>query len=422
MFEVTEQKVRLFFGCHHEWQFAEALGMSARQLTYLRNTLQQYPEELYRSSLIRKRRPGAYRKISAPRADLKEVQRRMARLLQARYRPPRNVHGFVPGRGIVTNAQPHAGKRCVLTIDLQDFFPSIGPRLVFNCLIGRPYHMSSPAALLCAQLSCYHDQLPQGAPSSPVLSNMVMSNLDQRLTRAAREFSLYYTRYADDLTFSTNHAYISRDAIARILEEIEARDATYAGARTGERSPFCANPAKISLRRAGARHQVTGLTVNERVNVSRTYLKNLRAALFQAEPAPESSRTDDIIRSLGAIPLQAHESSESRLYRAAARSPQFSATIARITEEYQTGLTVPGEVSFQHAVAQRYLQHLRGRVEFVRQVLGENSGQYVTLKKRFDTIAEAAQAAGITAPDHEVSLHFAPPYYPAPSQSIRFSC
>src|SRR5262249_29867281 len=132
------------------------------------------------------------------------------------------AHGFVPGRSILTNAQPHAGKAFVVNLDLRDFFPSIAfPRVrsVFQ-RAGYSPAVATILALLCTECprkvvtydgATYHVAtsprgLPQGACTSPSLSNLVARRLDRRLSGLARRMGLTYTRYADDLTFSGDAA------------------------------------------------------------------------------------------------------------------------------------------------------------------------------------------------------------------------
>jgi len=149
-----------------------------------------------------KKRSGGTREIRAPISALKILQEKLCYILQLIYRVRRPVHGFAIGRSIVSNASPHVGKSFVLSVDIEDFFPSINFGRVRGMFMAAPYDVPERAATVLAQLCCYDNQLPQGAPTSPVVSNMVCGKLDSELHRLARRNRCVYTRYADDLTFS----------------------------------------------------------------------------------------------------------------------------------------------------------------------------------------------------------------------------
>ena len=118
----------------------------------------------------------------------------------------------------------------------------------------------------------WRNALPQGSPSSPLLSNIVCSTLDKRLTDLARRYGLTYTRYADDMTFSSDHSVYARDGA--FLQEL---DDIVRGCG------FKINEKKTRLQKKGSRQEVTGLIVGEKVNTYRQFIKNLRAAVFHAE-------------------------------------------------------------------------------------------------------------------------------------------
>lgn len=200
-------------------------------------------------------------------------------------------HGFRRGRSIFTNADQHTGKRYVLNIDLADFFPSIN----FGRIKGffeknNHFQLKSPVALAIAQLCCNKGVLPQGSPTSPVISNLIGHILDMRLVKLAENFGCTYTRYADDITFSTNKRKFPR-ALAK--PKLCAGDDWSVGKdlrRTVERSGFSINAQKTRVQYYYSRQVVTGLTVNKKLNVSRTYYKNTRAMcdkLFQTGSAHE---------------------------------------------------------------------------------------------------------------------------------------
>lgn len=234
-------------------------------------------ERAYREFSIPKK-SGGVRLISAPTGMLKDILTCLSRLLSSVYAPNANAMGFVPGRSVKTNAEAHLNRNYVLNIDLSDFFPSIGAETVEKSLTG--LGVDGLVAQLVSTLCCYpkdtgagkENVLPQGAPTSPVLSNIVCAKMDARLQGLADRFHLTYTRYADDITFSSNHnVYGEEGEFFRELRRIISDNG------------FRINEAKTRLLKRGMRQEVTGLTVGEKVNVSRKWLKNLRAAIFQIE-------------------------------------------------------------------------------------------------------------------------------------------
>lgn len=266
---------------------ARFLGAPPSRLTYLLYTAGD--EARYRSFEIPKR-GGGMRQISAPRDQLLRWQQRLLDGLQAKYEPHPAAHGFIPGgkRSIVSNAAVHvrdaeAGKptQLVLNVDLKDFFPSINFGRVRGLFLKPPFEMAPAAAAVAAQLATFRNQLPQGAPTSPILSNMIASELDRRLARIAAQEGLRYSRYADDITFSTTKAKFPASILA-YERDAEGKDAVIAGpelARAIAKAGFAINPAKVRLQTRHQRQAVTGLTVNDKPNVTRTRVRRARAMI-----------------------------------------------------------------------------------------------------------------------------------------------
>jgi RNA-directed DNA polymerase len=223
------------------------------------------------------KRRGGHRQISAPSHGLKILQAKLAQVLMAVYAPKAFVHGFARGRGIKSNAAPHVAKRFVLNIDLQDFFPSIHFGRVRGLLMKWPYLLPGPAATTIAQLCFAGDRgLPQGAPSSPVVSNMVCARLDSRLARLAHRCGCYYSRYADDLTISSDSRTFP-SPLAQTNNRIVELGTPLESEITA--NGFAINPAKIRLASGYERQSVTGLVVNKKINVERRYIRQVRAML-----------------------------------------------------------------------------------------------------------------------------------------------
>ena len=226
------------------------------------------------------KRTGGTRRITAPVGKLKDIQKCIAIILSPYYLVPDCVHGFVEGRSVVTNASKHIKRNYVLNIDLKDFFPTITYTRVMKALmeLGFNEEVSDTIARLCTiplwdeSSQMLRNALPQGSPASPLLSNIVCSSLDQRLMALAKRFGLTYSRYADDITFSSNHSVYAKEGdFMKKLDEIVRS------------SGFKINEKKTRLQKKGSRQEVTGLIVGEKINAYRQFTKNLRAAVFHAE-------------------------------------------------------------------------------------------------------------------------------------------
>ena len=237
-------------------------------------------EERYRHFEIPKR-SGGMRLISAPHGLLREMQDKLHVEFKGLYDAHPAAHGFVEARSIVTNASSHVGKRWVLNVDLVDFFPTINFGRIRGLLMKPPFEMGPAAAAVCAQIVTYRNGLPQGAPTSPVLSNFIASALDRRLLRLARGHKLTYSRFADDITLSTNLAQFP-PAIA-VREQLVSGDFKVAAGDALEQaiaaSGFAINAKKVRIQGLGTRQEVTGLVVNEKLNVERSRIRKIRAML-----------------------------------------------------------------------------------------------------------------------------------------------
>lgn len=236
----------------------------------------------YREFYIPKR-SGGRRRISAPRTGTyKYMLHALNLLLGSLYTPLSSAMGFAPGRSIVTGAEKHVGQHYVFNTDLRDFFPSVRRARVKARLLLPPFGFTEEVAIAVAGLCTVRVDvpgddgqparpiyvLPQGAPTSPLLTNAVCDRLDRRLSGLARRCGANYTRYADDITFSSPHNLYAEESTFRTeLARILAVEG------------FEMNEAKTRVQRSGQRQEVTGLVVNRRVNVCRHYVRSLRAVL-----------------------------------------------------------------------------------------------------------------------------------------------
>ena len=230
----------------------------------------------YRTFSIPKK-SGGQREISAPMPKLRAILWPVKEILDALYEPASCVMGFTPCRSVVDNAKVHLGQNYVLTLDLKDFFPSIHQARVWKRLQLPPFNFTKEVANRIAGLCAIKiDEsgdikyvLPQGAPTSPILTNIICEKLDRRLSAIAAKYNLRYSRYADDMTFSSMHSVLSTkgDVFAEILKTIEGQG-------------FVVNPAKTRLQKRGDRQEVTGLVISNKVNTTRQYIREIDLILY----------------------------------------------------------------------------------------------------------------------------------------------
>jgi RNA-directed DNA polymerase len=225
---------------------------------------------------------GKKRVISAPDHRLKMMQTKIASSLAAIYRPRNSVHGFVEGRSVKTNATAHLRSKFVMNLDIEGFFTAITEQRVSGLIsaLGIDGRVSEIVARIC----CNEGVLPQGAPSSPVISNMICFRMDKELQRIAKESRCIYTRYADDVTFSSYQPltllFEGPPPPAGNFTPDLLKDRLLAAFRS---NGFAINPQKVHYGDKHSRRTVTGLKINEMVNVDRKFVRNTRAALFVAE-------------------------------------------------------------------------------------------------------------------------------------------
>lgn len=261
---------------------AHLLEMQPRQLSYILYRLT--PAGKYQTFEIAKK-GGGVRVINAPIGKLKQVQRALADLLYAcraelsegAKKHPLS-HGFRKKQSIVTNARQHRNRRYVLNLDLADFFPTFNfGRVRGFFLKDKSFELNEKVATILAQIACFENSLPQGSPCSPVIADMLAHILDVRLVGLAKKQKVTYSRYADDITFSTNQKSFP-EAIAAGGQAPE--DPWVLGApliKEIERAGFSVNPAKTRMQVSASRQTVTGLTVNEKVNISQDYWRGVRS-------------------------------------------------------------------------------------------------------------------------------------------------
>jgi RNA-directed DNA polymerase len=232
---------------------------------------------------------GGSRTIKAPDEKLKLLQKKLSILLQDcldEINAAKNIkgtiaHGFMRHRNIVSNAERHHHRRWVFNIDLKDFFPSINFGRVRGFFIkDKNFALQPHVATVLAQIACDGAALPQGSPCSPVISNLVAHVLDIHIVRLAAEVGCTYSRYADDLTFSTS----KQEFPAEIARPTAAPHSWVIGERLQEiitHSGFTVNHGKTRMQYLDSRQEVTGLVVNRKVNIRREYRHSTRAMVHR---------------------------------------------------------------------------------------------------------------------------------------------
>lgn len=223
------------------------------------------PEDQYFSYQIPKRSAGT-RQIDSPRKSLREIQDWILTNILNRCQPHNAAMAFTKGRSIKSNARAHVGRSSVLSLDIKDYFSSILPDKVIWVFKIVGYSHSVASAL--TGLTVLSRGLPQGAPTSPALSNLVMVDIDQSFTRYSEKLGIKYSRYADDLTFS------GRFRPAPVIDMCR---------RILSRNNFSLNAAKTRLMLPHERQEVTGVVVNSRMQAPRYVRRRLRQELYYIE-------------------------------------------------------------------------------------------------------------------------------------------
>ena len=362
-----EQLTEQFFALRTPRDVARLLDVDYGRLVY---HLYRFPDDEKYIIFRVPKRSGGTRRISAPATALKIIQQKLNQVLQSVYEPKASVHGFVRGKSVVTNASKHVRKNYVLNLDLKDFFPSINFGRVRGIFMAVPYELQADVATVLAQICCFDNQLPQGAPTSPVVSNMICARMDAQLRRLAQKWSSYYTRYADDMTFSTRMR-----SFPSALASIDSNGDVRAGrelAEAIEGNGFRINPNKVRLRTRYRRQEVTGLTVNKKPNVDRRYVRRVRAMLHAWKK----------------YGLQAAENEFLTLHDVKHRNPQKAPPA--------------------------FASVVRGRIEFLGMVRGRDDVIYQRLFHEFRALAPELVTAATNGADTVVQVRSEPmPHTPA---------
>lgn len=320
-----------------------------------------------------KKKSGKDRIINAPAKGLKLIQQCLNEILQTYYQINDNACGFIPDRSIVYGAKLHTDKPFVLNIDLKDFFDTITFPRVKKVLTLPPFNLKGnkePLAFIIASLCCHPKSvakvgengektteikqvLPQGAPTSPILTNIVCRNLDRHLAGLAKRFKANYSRYADDITFSAHKNIFQQDSVfmlelKRIIEDEQG---------------LTINPEKTRVQSKRQRQEVTGLVVNKKVNVSQRYVKQVRLWMHYWEKF-------DI-----------------------EKAQHF------FLQQY---ITQRGNVKSHKSHIENVIG---GKLDYMRMVVGESNPAYKKLRQRFDNLIQIEEHKKSTSAPQQTSSY-----------------
>ncbi|TVP60728.1 MAG: RNA-directed DNA polymerase [Nodularia sp. (in: Bacteria)] len=315
---------------------------------YLIYYLYRRPDDLRYTTFSIPKKSGSHRTIHSPHKSLAIVQRKLSQVLYAVYSPRPSVHGFAASRSIVTNAKAHTKKKFVLNIDIKDFFDSINFGRVRGLFIAKPYELNEKVATILAQICCFNNKLPQGAPSSPIISNLICAKMDSELQRFSKENGLFYTRYADDITFSLTRNELPPGLVSSYQKGFSQVVLGNKLRSIIENNGFQINNSKVRLAYRNQRQEVTGLIVNQGVNVNRKYIRNVYGALH----AWEKYGLEEAVK----------------VY----------------ISEYAKKSVSPKQKYIQDYPD--YLTSLRGKIEFIGSVRGKDDGLYQKLLNIFNEL------------------------------------
>ncbi len=235
------------------------LGVSAKTLYGLSNNLSKH----YHSVYIPKS-DGSKRKLSVPDSILKRVQKSIADNILVQYTVSKYAKAYKTGSSVQQNARPHIGKKKILKLDIDGFFDHILYSQVKDTVFCKEKY-SQPIRILLTML-CYHnDSLPQGAPTSPAITNIIMRDFDEKVGAFCNKKNVAYTRYCDDMTFSGD--FDEKDIISFVKNEL---------LKLG----LFLKSRKTALVPATKRQCVTGIVVNEKINITKEYKKKIRQEMY----------------------------------------------------------------------------------------------------------------------------------------------
>jgi len=298
------------------------------------------------------------RVLNIPAPDLKAIQRTTYEYLSQLFEPTRYAKGFVANESILSNAWPHRRKAVVIKFDIKDFFPSITFPRVRGMLMSWPFNFSQDIATVFTQI-CSMDKgsIAQGAPTSPYISNMICRRLDKRISNFAFKNHLTFTRYADDITLSSNKSNLAiKNIQAKIIEIIKEEH-------------FAINEEKLRVLFPSQRQLVTGIVTNDGVNVPRKYIRQIRSLLYQCEKWSVPPTAFHYLQN----PLEKGPCLAVDLKSGETFVEEFGAKMIKSTYSKYPNIEVPTPKSLGYVqILMMFLAHLRGRIMYLGQVSKAN--------------------------------------------------
>jgi RNA-directed DNA polymerase len=245
----------------------------------------------YLSFRIKKSDGKRTRRIDAPMPGLKSMQKVILYRLLYYYRAHSIAHGFVKGRSPKTNAMMHLGKKYLLKFDIKDFFPTVTESWVIRCLgylcgsnNQKLFDVPTTEDLTAiAKILCLNGSLPQGAPSSPALTNLMCYTMDVELEKMQTKYACTVTRYADDITVSLD----DKTQITNVINQVH---------HLMYKHGYKINRSKLKVCSQSTRQKITGIVVNTKLNTPKESWRNLRAAIHQASQTIPSEKTMQQLR------------------------------------------------------------------------------------------------------------------------------
>lgn len=321
---------------------------------------------------ISKKKSSQKRLISVPPKHIKFSQGQFLPDLNALYDliKPSFVHGYVGNHyrhtnscNIQSNAQNHISKNWVLNFDLTNFFASIKKEKIFQLFTEAPFKFSKKEAEIISNLTTHNGELPIGSPTSPILSNLVFLNVDEELIKLASKLDLTYTRYADDLTFSTNQK-PSELLISNIISIIT-------------KYGYEINFKKLNLKSRNERQEVTGLVINKKLNVKKEYYKLVRAILFNLKKDYNTSRE----KYIETYKHQYNRHLKNYYYKDRAKYIYF--------DGFSKNVHFNPELFYSDANANNFINlSLSGKIKFIQSILGRDNPRVLILWKLYNSIFE----------------------------------
>jgi len=321
---------------------ASALMVDANWLRY---TLFRRKASNYLAASIKKRR-GGERKLQIPSESLKQVQRSVVSLLKPHQSPRSSCHSFVKDRSITTNALQHVGRAYVLNIDLKDFFPSIGYSRIRGLLRSKQFSIPDEGAKVLAHICTFENTLPQGAPSSPYLSNIICRKLDRELYVFCKKNRIHFTRYCDDISFSSRYLE-TLSALCQIVEAPRIVTLTDELRSIVESNGFTINDQKTTLRYFRECPRVTGLRVQHTLAPAKHLEQQVKGMLYAWE------------------------------------KHGFELASSEFLSKFDTKHRI------DEGTALRFAYSLFGKIQFIGQIRGWDSPKYLKICRQYNELADS---------------------------------